>query len=261
MAFGMVEAVRRPDVPPDRTHDPGRHRPIEPERIADRICGVPHPDRSGVPEHERMECRRWGRDANDGDVAGGVDADDLRRVRASAGEPDPDTACARHDVVVRDDVAAVVDHEAGAEGADPLLLGRGEGGRRDDVRLRVGDDDDARGVLAVDLARRERLGRRRARSRTRQSWSRPGATSSQGSSRFRRGARRSPLPRRRPRGPPRAGRGASGRAAVAERVGVMDRSSTRTASVVIGCPAPRERRADRACGGRLPRHADRPVGG
>ena len=138
-----------------RAHDPGRDGAVEPERVADRDDRVAHGDLVGVAELKRGECARGGVHAQHCEVRGRVGADDLGLDRVTVREAHRDLVGTLDDVVVRDDVARLVDDEAGSEGR--RLRGRRALIGRDDAwgeRRRAGRGVDAhhagRGTL-VDL--------------------------------------------------------------------------------------------------------------
>jgi hypothetical protein len=99
-------------------------------------------------------------DLEDGQVARRIGADDGRLHARAVREADPDLPGALDDVVVRDDVAGLVDHEARAERLLLLLLGEElaaeERVGRDGDDARRGDLDDAGGGAAIDVVDRER---------------------------------------------------------------------------------------------------------
>jgi hypothetical protein len=132
-AFAMVKPFGAWMSRPGRAHDPGGHRAIEPERVADRVRGIADGDVVRVVERERVQRVRRRLDADDGHVGRRVGADHLRRVGRAAGEPDADPLCVLDDVDIGEDVASPVDDEAGAEHADLLLCRRREERRRDDL--------------------------------------------------------------------------------------------------------------------------------
>ena len=153
-------AVRCGDRALDRADDPGGNRAVETERVADRDDGVAHLRRVGVAERERRQRARARVDLEDGEVARRIGADDGRLHARAVREADPDLPGALDDVVVRDDVAGLVDDEAGAERLLLLLLGEElaaeERVGRDGDDARRGDLDDARRGAAVDVVDRER---------------------------------------------------------------------------------------------------------
>ena len=110
------EAVRRRDrALLHGTDDAGGGGPVEPERIPDRDDRIADPHVVGVTELQRRQAAGTRLDPEDGDVGGGICADDLRLQRVLIREADLDLVGALDHVVVRDDVAGLVDHEARAE--------------------------------------------------------------------------------------------------------------------------------------------------
>ncbi len=139
-------------------------RPLEPERVPDRDDGVADPDGVRVCEGERRE--RLGRhvDLQHRQVRGRIRADDRRPDRVLVREADLDARGALDDVIVRDDVAVLVDHEARPERL--LCLARDGIAEDVDAGLPVrgrGDLDDARPAATVDSGDVDggRAGRRR----------------------------------------------------------------------------------------------------
>ena len=124
-----------------------------PKGLPIAITESPTRTRVGVAELERRQPTRARLDAEDGEVGRGIAADELRRQRVLVREADLDRVGALDHVVVRDDVAGLVDDEAGAE---RLLRARGRerGAGRFGVaaRGRRGDLDDARRGAVVDVA-------------------------------------------------------------------------------------------------------------
>ena len=122
--------------------------------------------RVGIRKLQRNERLRGKVDVQERDVGGRIDAHEGRLHVLSIREPDLDLLGALDDVVVRDDVAVLVDHEAGAESA--------RGGRFEATTKRPcsrserrGDlDDSGRGAL-VDLVHRQTAGRDGWRGRRR----------------------------------------------------------------------------------------------
>ena len=114
-----------------------------------------------VPELDGRQRARERLHLQHGDVGRRVGADDPRTPALVVGEAHVDGAGAFDHVVVRDDVAGLVDHEAGAEGLLALALGDREAEER--IGRRRLDDlggrhlDDSRRRPAVDLADGERL--------------------------------------------------------------------------------------------------------
>ena len=136
-----VAAVRRGDVPLERADDPRGGRPVEPERVADGHHGVA--DADAVRVRKRKGSERAGGDVHleEGEVGGGIRADQLRLVGVLVRERHLDLLRALDDVVVGDDVAGLVDDEAGAEGLLRGLLGL-EAEERVDGRARRGGGGD-----------------------------------------------------------------------------------------------------------------------
>ena len=153
-------AVRRADDALERAHDPGRDGAVVAERVADRDHRVADADGVGVAERQRRQRPRVRVDLQHRDVGRGVGADDLRLHALVVREADVDRARVLDDVVVRDDVAGLVDHEAGAERLGALLGRKGEPEERVDTRrrddLRRGHLDDPRCGVPVDRVHRER---------------------------------------------------------------------------------------------------------
>ena len=109
------ELVGRGDQPLQRADDAGGRRAVEAERIADRDDRVADPHVVGVAERQRGEGARARVDPEDGEVRRRIGADELGLDRVAVREADADRVGAFDDVVVRDDVAGLVDDEAGAE--------------------------------------------------------------------------------------------------------------------------------------------------
>jgi hypothetical protein len=112
---GDLVAVRRDDGAAERAHDADGRGVAQAVGIADGDDGVADVDGGGVGEGQRMQLTCGRADADDGHILGAVTADhaaavDLAVVEAHAHR----VTGARDDVVVRDDVALGVDHEAGA---------------------------------------------------------------------------------------------------------------------------------------------------
>ena len=110
---------------------------------------------SEFPNASGREPARGRLHAEDGDVGRGIAADERRPQRVLVREADLDVVGALDHVVVRDDVAGLVDHEAGAERLprNGLLVGRRER-RVVGRRRRRRDLDDAGRRARVDLADR-----------------------------------------------------------------------------------------------------------
>ena len=99
------------DVAPVRGDDPGRHRPAEAERIADRHDPVADARPVGR-EADMREVGPFG--LQKGDVGLGIGADDLGVERAAVIHDDLDAAGIVDHVVVGHDIAVGGDEEAGA---------------------------------------------------------------------------------------------------------------------------------------------------
>ena len=79
MTFSMRKPLGAWISRPEAGDDPRRRRAVQAERVADRDGLVADLDEVGVREHERVQPRRARRvDAQDGEVRGRVDPDDLR---------------------------------------------------------------------------------------------------------------------------------------------------------------------------------------
>jgi hypothetical protein len=98
-----------------RAHDAHRHRLPEAEGVADREHVVADAHVIRVAQRDGLEVARSLVEAHDRDVRGGVAAEDARAQLAVVRELDDDLVGAGHDVVVREDDAALVDDEARAE--------------------------------------------------------------------------------------------------------------------------------------------------
>ena len=98
-----------------RADDAGRQGAREAEGVADREDRVADGDCVGVAERQRRQRAGVRVDLQDGDVGRRIVADDGRGDLVLAGERDLHLLRALDDVVVRDDVAGLVDHEARAE--------------------------------------------------------------------------------------------------------------------------------------------------
>ena len=153
--------VRSLDDALERADDPGGDRALEAEGVADRDDRVADADGVRVAEHERRQGARVRVDLQHRDIGGRVDADDPRPLALVVREADVDRARALDHVVVRDDVAGLVDHEAGAERLLLPALRKRQAEERVDRRrvddLRGSDLDDARCSVAIDLVDRKRL--------------------------------------------------------------------------------------------------------
>ena len=160
-AVGDRLAVRRFEAPPRRRDDARRDGEVVAERVADGHDGLADGHVVGVAERQRVEVDLARIDLDDRDVAADVDADELTRDALGLGaalvEHHGDAAGALaalvHDVRVGEDVALLVDHEAGAERLGALRLAELVGARAAEIRE---DHHDATGEVAVDLLRRER---------------------------------------------------------------------------------------------------------
>ena len=124
----------------------------------------------GVAEGKRSESTRRGLHAEDGEIGGRIGADDFGLDRVAVREAHGDLVRAFDDVVVRDDVAGLVDDEARAQRRLLLAAERvcRAGGRGRDVRG-VDANDAGRGALVdlVDAQPIGRCGRKRGRWRCR----------------------------------------------------------------------------------------------
>ena len=109
------EPVRRLDESLECADDARRHRAVEAEGIADRDHRVTDAYGVGVAHGERSERARRGLDAEDCEVGGRVGPDHFGLHRVAVREAHGDPARVADDVVVRDDVAGLVDDESGAE--------------------------------------------------------------------------------------------------------------------------------------------------
>ena len=109
----------RPDHAVDRADDALRDRTALAEGISDRDDWVAHFDDVGVAEGNGRERARTRPDLKDGEIVDGIEADDARGQALVAREAHLDMADALDDAEGRDDVAGLVDHEAGAERLPP----------------------------------------------------------------------------------------------------------------------------------------------
>ena len=161
------EAVRRRDQALECANDPRGGSAIEAEWVPDRDDRIADLQLIRVAEGKRRQCARGRVHAEDGEIGGRVGADDLGLHRVAVGEAHRDDVRALDDVVVRDDVAGLVDDEARA---DRRLLGRSpwvaRARRRGGVGGRVDADDPGRGT-AVDLVHAHAAGGRSAELRAR----------------------------------------------------------------------------------------------
>ena len=124
-------AVRRLDDALECADDPGRDGAVVAEGVADGDDRVAHVHGVGVAERERRQRPRVRVDLQHSDVGGRVDADDLRLLALVVREAHVDRLRALDDVVVRDDVAGLVDHEARPERLGLLLAWQREAERVD----------------------------------------------------------------------------------------------------------------------------------
>ena len=106
------EAVRSGDEALERAHDSGGRGAVEPEGIPDRDDRIADADDVGVSDGEWRERTRRGLDAEHCEIRGRVGSDDLGLDRVAVREADGDLTRVAYDVVVRDDVAGLVDDEA-----------------------------------------------------------------------------------------------------------------------------------------------------
>jgi len=167
-------AVRSEDAPLERTHDAGRDRAVLAERISDGDDGVADPHRIRVAEIERCQRARLRLHLQDGDIGGRIATYDLRRQALIVRKAHLHALRALNDVVVRDDVPGLVDHEAGAQRLLRLRRRAAESeGVEEGIRLyrdapRRRDLYDAGSSACIDVVDRERLrgaGERRAAGR------------------------------------------------------------------------------------------------
>ena len=107
------EAVGRLDLALERGDDAGVTRAVEAERVADRDDRVADLHLCGVAERQRVGALGVV-DLEQGDVGRGVGTDDLRLLRRALAELDVHALGALDHVCVGEDVAVVVDQEAGA---------------------------------------------------------------------------------------------------------------------------------------------------
>ena len=144
------EAVGSLDLPLERAHDSRRDGAVEAERVSDRDHRVADPHVRGVAQCQRLERLLVGVDLEQRDVRGGVTADDLGVVGLVV-QVDRHLRGALDDVGVGDDVAAVVDHEAGSRRRPSLALRKEIEGRLRSLNHLRAHECDARPVLLVDL--------------------------------------------------------------------------------------------------------------
>ncbi len=98
-----------------RAHDAHRDRLAEAERVADREHDLADLEAVGAAERDRRQVGQV--DLQQRELALRVRADDPRRRDAAVRELDADLVGVADHVPVRHDVAAPVDHDAGAERA------------------------------------------------------------------------------------------------------------------------------------------------
>jgi hypothetical protein len=144
----------------ERADDPERDAAVESERVPDGGYLVSDVNAVGVAEREGLERPRARLHLEQGHVGRRILPDDLGLHRVVVREADVDGPGVADDVVVRDDVAGLVDDEARAERALHLGARRSEriaepvGLRELDLRRRR-DLDDTRRVAVVDRTNRE----------------------------------------------------------------------------------------------------------
>ena len=110
------EAVRGRDEALERAHDPGRSRCGRARTgCRSRRPGSPTWTASELPSGRGVSALADVLDAEDGEVGRRIGADDLGLDGVAVREADGDLVRTLDDVVVRDDVAGLVDDEAGAE--------------------------------------------------------------------------------------------------------------------------------------------------
>ena len=154
----MREAVGRGDFTLQRGDDAGRQRALEVERVADRVGRVADLDGARVAEHQRVQREAVGGDAQHGEVVGGILAEHLRFDGLAFFEADVDLDRVLDHVVVGEDRAVAVDHDAGAGGL-ALTLGFAEQERRFGFLHDGGGDEGHAGRVAlVDFVGREGVG-------------------------------------------------------------------------------------------------------
>ncbi len=122
---GVVGRLPRRDRPVERADDAGGHRGAQPERRADGDHALPDPEPAGGAERGRAEAGRVGR-VEHGQVVDRAASDDGRVVAVALLVDDLDGAVVLggvgDHVVVGDDVALLVEDEAGARGPACLAL-------------------------------------------------------------------------------------------------------------------------------------------
>ena len=129
----LVAGLERVDLAALGRDDPLGDAAVLAERVADCDHGVAHPHRSHRAELEGVEQRpRRGRHIEDGDIVDPVDAEHRGAVGAALAEADRHRPGPGHDMGVREDVAAAVDHKA-----RPECRARSARGWRSRPRLRA----------------------------------------------------------------------------------------------------------------------------
>jgi hypothetical protein len=124
---GLNKALElRPDLfPARRAHNSGRHRLLQAEGRADRHGPVAHLDSIGVADRHRRQ-RRPGIDLDDRNIALAVRADQPRAVfRRVAIQSHANMIHILDHVIVGDDVAVLIDDEAGSRLLPAQRLRRG----------------------------------------------------------------------------------------------------------------------------------------
>ena len=148
------EAVGRRDLALKRRDHARRQRPFQVEGVADRVDRVADLGGARVAERERVQGQAVRVDAQHGEIVGGVLADDLRFDGLAFFEADRDLHGVLDDVVVGEDRAVGVDHDAGAGGGSLALRFAAEQERRFTLlHDRGGHERDAGCVFDVDLVR------------------------------------------------------------------------------------------------------------
>ena len=117
VGLNVIVVRARIDVAVARRNDAGSHRAAEAERVADRDHPFAEPQLVAVAELDRLK-RLVGMDAQQGQIALGVLADQLGRKLGAVVEDDVDLVGIGDHVVVGDDDAGRVDDEAGSERVD-----------------------------------------------------------------------------------------------------------------------------------------------
>ena len=139
--------------------DPGRHAPLQTERVPDRHHRVAHTDAIGVPQVQRPQRPRVHVHLEECEIGRRVGADDPRPHAVPVGEAHLDLLGSLNHVEVRDDPPGRVDHEARPERLLALLLGEAERIQEriglDLDRARRRDLDDAGRASPVDLVDRQ----------------------------------------------------------------------------------------------------------